>query len=34
LPTPIVSGNEENEGAERPASLRNPDQSYTPEVDR
>ena len=33
LPTPIAAGEEEN-GEERSPSLRNPDQSYTPEVDR
>jgi diadenylate cyclase len=35
LPTPIVTEEEEEkEEGERPASLRNPDQSYSPEVDR
>jgi hypothetical protein len=29
-----VTGNEEKMDVERPASFRNPDQSYTPEVDR
>src|SRR5437588_8853093 len=33
LPTPIVT-DEENAEAERPSSYRNPDQSYTPGVDR
>jgi diadenylate cyclase len=33
LPTPIVT-EEENAEAERPSSYRNPDQSYTPGVDR
>jgi diadenylate cyclase len=33
LPTPIVT-EEENAEAERPSSYRNPDQSYTPRVDR
>ena len=34
LPTPIVTEHEEKAEVERPASFRNPDQSYTPEVDR
>jgi hypothetical protein len=37
LPTPIVTEEEEEEAkaeGERSASLRNPDQSYSPEVDR
>jgi len=33
LPTPIVR-EEEKELGERPATLRNPDESYTPGVDR
>ena len=34
LPTPIMTEAENGEEGERPASLRNPDQSYSPGVDR
>ena len=34
LPTPIASGNEENGDLERSPTYRNPDQTYTPGLDR
>src|SRR6202007_1314618 len=34
LPTPIATGNEENGDLERSPTYRNPDQTYTPGVDR